>query len=148
MVNLVEILGKCNLKTSKEVQNNWLPFYSGELACGLFGISEDYVDSYLSLDEKFMKNKEATFFVRASGDSMSPEIKQDDILVVDRSLAPADLSIAALFFNGDPLCKQLSMTHSQIRLKSFNSKYKEIIVKEDDELEIFGVVIGLVRDFI
>ncbi len=134
--------------TRSEIKKNWLPLYSGELACGLFGISDDYVDSYLSLDEKFMSNKESTFFVRASGDSMLPDIKNDDILVVDRSLPVLDQSILAVFFNGNPLCKQIHIKSNKKILHSFNSKYIDIIVTEDDELEVFGVIIGLVRDFV
>ena len=52
----MEIINKLNLTDNSEMKNHWLPLYSGELACGLFGISDDFVESYLSLDEKFMKN--------------------------------------------------------------------------------------------
>ena len=31
--------------------------YSATVACGLFGISDDFVESYLSLDEKFVKDQ-------------------------------------------------------------------------------------------
>jgi len=144
----MEILNKCSPRELLDVKKNWLPLYSGELACGLFGISDDYVDSYLSLDEKFMSNKEATFFVRASGDSMEPSIKENDILIVDRSLTVVDKSIVAIFFNTNPICKQLHIKSKDRILHSFNDKYKDILITEDDEVEIFGVVIGLVRDFV
>ena len=65
-----------------------VPLFSGELSCGLFGITEDFVDSYLSLDEKFLRSRESTFFVRSSGDSMMPEIKDQDILM---TLSPTPL---------------------------------------------------------
>jgi DNA polymerase V len=143
----MEIIGKINPNDNEQVRKNWLPLYSAKLACGLFGISEDYVDSYLSLDEKFMQNKESTFFVRSGGDSMLPEIKAQDILVVDRSVQAKTGSIIAVFFNGNPLCKQLVFEGDKKILRSFNKNYEDIIVTECDEVQVFGVVIGLARDF-
>ncbi len=132
---------------SSEIKQYWLPLYQGELACGLFGISEDFVENYLSLDEKFLRNREATFLVRAGGDSMSPEIKDNDILIVDRSLTAKHQSIIAVFYNGVAMCKQLYLEGENKYLRSFNSKYKNILIGEEDELLVFGVVIGLARDF-
>ncbi len=127
--------------------NTTLPLFAGELACGLFGISEDFIESQLSLDEKFMKNKESTFFVRSSGDSMLPKIESDDILIVDRSQTPINGSIVAVFFNGNPICKQLVIDGESRYLHSFNDRFKDILITVDDDLQIFGVVIGLTRDF-
>jgi DNA polymerase V len=124
---------------------NAYPFL-GEVACGLFGISDDFVESYLSLDEKFMKNKESTFFVRASGNSMSPDIKNNDILVVDRSIKVFSGAIIAFYLNGLPMCKEIINSENNTYLKSMNPKHKTIIVSSDDELSVFGVVIGIVRD--
>ena len=143
----MEIIRKMNTNDNREVQKYWLPLYSGELACGLFGIADDFVESYLSLDEKFMKNKESTFFVRSSGDSMEPDIKAQDILIVDRSVTAIDGSVVAVFYNGNPICKKLVITPTKKILRSTNSKYVDIEITEDDELQVFGVVIGLARDF-
>lgn len=124
---------------------NVYPFF-GDVSCGLFGISDDFVESYLSLDEKFIKNKEATFFVRASGDSMSPEIKNNDILVVDRSRTIFSGALIAFYLNGTPMCKQLIQLENKTYLKSVNPKYKTINVGHEDELNVFGVIVGIVRD--
>lgn len=130
-----------------ELKKQYLPFYSGGIACGLFGISEDYIESYLSLDEKFSKNKESTFYVRASGDSMLPEIKNGDILIVDRSFKVLNKSIVAVFYNGTPMCKQIIFEANKKILHPLNGQYKDIFITEDDDLTLFGVVIGLARDF-
>lgn len=124
----------------------YIPLYSGELVCGLFGISEDFIENYLSLDEKFGKNRESTFYIRASGDSMAPEIKEGDILIVDRSLKVSNRSIVAVFYNGSPMCKQMIILDNQKILRPYNKKYKDIMVSEEDELFLFGVVTGLARD--
>lgn len=143
----MKLLGQVIPPDDQDLRNHWLPLYSGELACGLFGISEDFVEKYLSLDEKFTQNKASTFYVRASGDSMLPRIEDKDILVVDRSITPLSGSIIAVFFNGSPICKQFFVYNGKKYLRSFNTKYQDIEITEEDELEVFGVVIGLARDF-
>lgn len=57
---------------------------------GLFGISQDHIEDYQSLDKRFIKSRVSTFFFQASGDAMSPYIENEDILIVDRSLAPVN----------------------------------------------------------
>lgn len=127
--------------------NMQLPLYSSKVSCGLFGIADDFSDNSLSLDEKYLVNKEATFLVRAGGDSMVPEIKQDDILIVDRSVELVSGKIATFHFNGNAVCKIFIIKDNEIILRSFNPKYKDIIITEADSLELFGVVIGIARDY-
>lgn len=146
----MEILGSLNdqfADQTKEIKKHWIPMYSANVACGLFGISDDFVDSYLSLDEKFVRNQNATFFVRASGDSMWPKIENQDILIVDTSLSITNGSIGTFFYNGNPICKQWIKTENGFVLRSLNRKYPDIEVSETDQLELFGVVIGLAREF-
>jgi DNA polymerase V len=123
------------------------PYYSSIVSCGLFGIADDFTENYLSLDEKYLTNKESTFFVRAGGDSMLPEIKPNDILIVDRSIKLTHGCIATFYLNGSAICKQYLKIPSGILLHSLNPDHKDIHIKDDDELQLFGVVIGLARDF-
>lgn len=143
----MEILRTFTTDDSREIKKHWIPMYSATVACGLFGISDDFVESYLSLDEKFVRDQNATFFVRASGDSMCPKIESEDILIVDTSLALKNGSIGTFFYNGNPVCKQWFKTENGFVLKSINSKYQDLIIKESDQIELFGVVIGLAREF-
>ena len=51
--------------------------------------AENYVEEKLNLNSYLIKNKESSFFVRVSGDSMiNVGIFDNDILIVDRSLDP------------------------------------------------------------
>jgi len=93
-----------------------------------------------------MKNKESTFFVRASGNSMAPDIKNNDILVVDKSRSVFSGAIIAFYLNGTPMCKEILELESRTYLKSVNPKFETIIVSPEDELTVFGVVVGIVRD--
>lgn len=143
----MEILRSVIAADNKELKKHWIPLYSAQVACGLFGITDDFIDSYLSLDEKFIKNKNSTFFVKASGDSMGPKIESGDILIVDTSLTLSHKSIGTFFYNGNPICKQWIITDNGPILRSFNQKYTEIKIQEEDQIELFGVVIGLAREF-
>lgn len=121
------------------------PFFLNEISCGLFGIADDFVENYLSLDELFLKNRSSTFFVRAGGDSMLPEIKPKDILIVDRSIEASNNSIVAIYLNGTPMCKQLILTGNRRILHSINTNYPNIEISNEDELVLFGVIVGIVR---
>jgi len=143
----MEILRSVIAEDNKELKKHWIPMYSAQVACGLFGITDDFIDSYLSLDEKFIRNKNSTFFVKASGDSMRPKIESGDILIVDTSLNLKHQSIGTFFYNGNPVCKQWIVTEDGPLLRSFNKNYQEVKIQEDDQIELFGVVIGLAREF-
>lgn len=129
------------VKTSSEI-----PFFNTVTSCGLFGIAEDFTDNYLSLDRKYLHNKESTFFIRASGHSMEPKIFPGDILIVDKSIPLQSGKIAAFYFNGNAICKQYIKTENKVFLKSFNHEHKDIEINEGDDLQLFGVIIGLARD--
>ena len=59
------------------------------MTTGFASPADDYLEGRLSLDALLIQNKDATFFVRAEGDSMvGAGIFNGDLLVVDRSLTP------------------------------------------------------------
>ena len=124
---------------------NHPPLFTTDVSCGLFGIADDFVDEYLSLDEKFVKNKESCFFVRAQGDSMAPYILPRDILIVDRSVELFDKAVATFFFNSNATCKQYIKQNGIYYLRSFNKSHADIPITEDDQLDLFGVVTGIAR---
>ncbi len=132
---------------NSDIYMHYLPLYGGVVSCGLFGISDDFVEDHLSLDQKFIKNKEASFFVKADGDSMSPYIISGDILIVDRSLNLFHGAVATFFYNNQAICKQYIKAEGKVILRSFNKKHKDIMITEEDQLELFGIVVGLARNF-
>ncbi len=115
--------------------------------CGLFEISEDHIEKYQSLDARFIRNRSATFFFRAQGDSMEPLILENDILIVDRSITSFHKRIVILSHDGEMYCKRLLPSGEQVILHSLNPKYKDIVLRpQETPLDIFGVVIAIARD--
>ncbi|MGK0367491.1 MAG: DNA polymerase V [Thermoproteota archaeon] len=132
---------------NNNLEKHYVPLYGNQIACGLFGVSDDFVEERLSLDEKFSTDKASVFFVRASGDSMEPLIFTGDILIVDTAIHLFKGAVGAFFYNGNPICKRWIIENGKKILRSDNPSQQDIIISEDDECELFGVVVGMARGF-
>ncbi|HMR16949.1 MAG TPA: S24 family peptidase, partial [Mariniflexile sp.] len=77
-------------------------FFDTGISAGFPSPAEDFKEQRLSLDKELIKNKEATFFARVSGQSMiGAGLDDSDLLVIDRSLEPANNKIAVCFLDGE-----------------------------------------------
>ncbi len=73
------------------------------------------------MDEHLIEHKEATFFVRVQGHSMTGfGIHDGDLLVVDRALDLADRSVVIAVVDGGFTVKQLCRIPNGILLRSGN----------------------------
>lgn len=134
-----------DVKYSSDTANdNVLTLFYGPVQCGFTGFpspATEYIEKSLNLHSFVVKKPAATFFMRATGDSMIDlGIYSNDILVVDRSLTPKNGSIIVANLNGEFTLKQLSYVNGRPTLLPANKKYKPIIINEVDEFEIFGVL--------
>ena len=104
--------------------------------------AENYVEEKLNLNSYLIKNKESSFFVRVSGDSMiNVGIFDNDILIVDRSLDPKRQSIVIVSIDGELVIKKLMKDQSKnYYLKSENSNYPNIKLNSNRDTIIWGVV--------
>ena len=104
--------------------------------------AENYVEEKLNLNSYLIKNKESSFFVRVSGDSMiNVGIFDNDILIVDSSLDPKRQSIVIVSIDGELVIKKLMKDQSKnYYLKSENSNYPNIKLNSNRDTVIWGVV--------
>ena len=95
----------------------------------------------LNLNKYLIKNKESSFFVRVSGDSMmNVGIFDNDILIVDRSLIPIRQSIILASIHGELVIKRLMKDQSEnYYLKSENDNYPNIKLNSNTDTIIWGV---------
>ena len=78
------------------------------VSAGFPSPADNYVEEGLNINKYIVKNKESTFFVRVSGDSMiNVGIFDHDILVVDRSLIPTKQAIVVASIDGELVVKKL-----------------------------------------
>ena len=124
------------------------PLMESPVSCGFPSPAEQYIESPLDLNDLLVKRPAATFFVRASGDSMlGAGIRPGDILVVDRSLPPVDGLIVIACVDNEFTVKYLRRDDTGYRLEPANRKYKAISFSEESELRIFGVVTACIHRF-
>ena len=69
--------------------------------------AENYIEERLDLNKHLIKNSESTFFIRVSGNSMiNAGIRNNDILVVDKGIFPANNAIVVASLDGELLIKK------------------------------------------
>ena len=110
--------------------------------------AENYVEEKLNLNSYLIKNKESSFFVRVSGDSMiNVGIYNNDIMVVDKSLTPKNQSIVVASLNGELVVKKfLKDKQGKCYLKSENENYPKIILDSKVETTIWGVATYVIHN--
>lgn len=123
-----------------------LPIFLGRLPAGFPSPADDHIEGRLDLNRHLIKHPAATFFMRVSGDSMiGAGIHSDDILVVDRSLEPADKDIVIALIDGERTVKRLSKKNGVLRLLPENPNYQPIEITADQSVEIWGVVTNVIH---
>ena len=113
--------------------------------------ADDYLNDSLDFNRDMIKNPEATFYGRVSGDSMiDAGICDGDIAVIDRSLQPMDGNVIVAFVNGEFTIKYLDLKHKEegyIELKPANSNYSPIRIDVEDNFRVWGVVVWTIKQW-
>jgi DNA polymerase V len=116
------------------------------VSAGFPSPADDFKELRISIDQEVVRNEEATFYARVSGESMQGAGLDDgDLLVIDRSLEPQDDKIAVCFIDGSFTVKRLKVDVDCVYLMPENKNYKPIKVSEGDELLIWGIVTYVVK---
>lgn len=123
-----------------------VPLFNHTIRAGFPSPADDYVADTLDLNEHLMPRKEATFLVTVSGDSMiGVGIHNGDILVVDRSLTAANGKVVIAVLDGQFTVKTLEKKRGKIRLLPANPDFEPIEMKDEQELQIWGVVTNVIH---
>ena len=111
------------------------------ISAGFPSPADDFKENRISLDRELVKNKEATFYARVSGDSMiGAGLDDGDLLIIDRSKNPENGKIAICLVDGEFTVKRIKKEKNKLYLMPENKEYKPIELKEENELIIWGVV--------
>lgn len=123
-----------------------LPLYLAKIPAGFPSPADDFIDRTLDLNEHLVKHPAATFFVKVQGSSMTGAgIHSGDILVVDRSLEPADRRIVVAAVGGELTVKRLRKAKGKVFLASENPDYQAIEVTPEMNIEVWGVVVHVIH---
>lgn len=118
----------------------------GTVEAGFPSPAEEELADTLSLDELLIRNREAAFLLKVSGDSMAEAgILPGDMVIVDKGKTPKSGDIVIAEVDGEWTMKYLRKRGDSITLIPASSKYKPI--KPKNELKIAGVVTAVVRKY-
>lgn len=118
----------------------------GTVEAGFPSPAEEELTDTISLDELLIQNREATFLLKVSGDSMSGAgILPGDMVIADKSRAAKSGDIVIAEVDGAWTMKYLKKRGESIALIPANPDYKPI--KPQKELKIAGVVTAVVRQY-
>ena len=110
--------------------------------------AEDLGAKRIDLTQMLVTHAQATYFLRASGHSMvEAGIFDNDILVVDRAIKPRNNHIVVAIVDGDFTVKQLYQRQGRIKLKAANPTFPDIVPKEGQTIEVWGVVTSSIKQF-
>ncbi len=106
---------------------------------------EELVDT-LTLDDWLIHNREATFMLKVSGDSMiEAGIRPGDMLLVERGRTPRSGDIIVAEVDKHWTLKYYERHGGRVVLMPANKKYKPILPQE--ELNIAAVVTAVIRKY-
>lgn len=127
-------------------------------SCGYTGFpspAQDYTRAWTTLDQYLNINENTTWFFRADGDSMQGVgIEHDDVLVVDSVAMPRLGDVCIVVHEGEHLAKILGEREVDDKdAGETKKKRKHLLLSahpayppvEVDHLQVFGLVIGVVR---
>ena len=134
----------------KKILNFFIPKKENEIgqwlaeegiSAGFPSPADDFKEIRISLDKELVKNRDATFYARVSGESMvGAGLDDGDLLVIDRSKNPDSGKIAICLVDGEFTVKRIKKENNKLYLMPENKKYKPIELKEENELIIWGIV--------
>ena len=123
-----------------------LPFYSCAVQAGFPSPADDHMEGKLDLNKHLVKHPAATFFVRATGNSMiKAGIHSGDILVVDRSLEAKNGKIVIAAIDGQLTVKRLLIKQGQTFLMPENDDFEPIKLDLENDTVIWGVVTNVLH---
>ena len=118
----------------------------GTVQAGFPSPAEDYAVSSLNLSDLLIEHPQATFFMKVSGPSMRDKGFDDgDYVVVDKAIRPRHGHIVVAIVDGDYTLKELFKQGSVVKLCAGNESYPDIVLKDEQTLEIWGVVKGCIK---
>ena len=123
-----------------------LPFLATRVPAGFPSPADDYLEKTLNLQEHLVQHPQATFLMRVEGHSMiRAGIHDGDLLVIDRALEPAHGRIVVAVVDGDFMVKRLIYEDGRCLLRSENARFKDVIVGEDSDNTVWGVVTNVIH---
>ena len=137
-------------KDKTDIRTASIPVFS-YVSAGSGVYADENIEQYIAIPAS-LKRHDDYFGLRVRGDSMMPDIKDGDIVVVKKQPTAEDGETVIALVNGDEgYCKKFVPFENGISLVSNNPEYKPMIFSSEQidsvPVQILGVVKQLVREF-
>ena len=120
----------------------------GTVHAGFPSPADDHSARRLDLIERLITHPQATYLMRVRGLSMvDAGIFDGDVVVIDRAIKPRSGHIVVAVVDGEFTVKQLLMRAGRVRLKAANPTFADIVPKDGQTIEVWGVVKAALKEF-
>lgn len=121
----------------------------GSIPAGFPSPAEDHGARRIDLIERLISSHpQATYVMRVRGLSMEQAgIADGDVIVIDRAITPRSGHIVVAVVDGEFTVKFLQLRAGRLKLKSANPTFADIVPKEGQTVEVWGVVKACLKEF-
>ena len=125
-----------------------LPLVGDRVQAGFPSPADDFNTKRIDLTEQLIQHPQATFMLRVRGDSMRDAgIFDGDVLVVDKAIRERHGHIIVALVDSEFTVKKLHKLNGVMRLVAANPTYPDIVPREGQTIEIWGVVTFAIKQF-
>ena len=109
--------------------------------------ANDYVENPINMNELLIKRASSTFLMRFKGNEMILSgIKDNAILIIDRSLKPVNRNIIVASINGEFLCRRIIFGSKKLLITDcLNNKILDI--DKIINFDLLGVVTSSINNY-
>ena len=124
-----------------------VPYY-GKIHAGEPSLLPEHREGYITMDRRFIPTEEV-FFLKVKGDSMiGRSISDGDYVMVNPSAKPKENDIVAARIGDEATVKTLTHSNGKVVLEPANPSERQIVLNENDDYSILGVLCGVFRPFV
>ena len=115
---------------------------------GFASPAEDHATKRIDVLEHIVRHPQATFQFKVRGESMRDAgIFDGDMLIVDKAVRPKSGHVVLAVLDNEFTVKTYWERAGRVKLKAANPTFPDIVPKDGQILEVFGVVVACFKIF-
>lgn len=142
------LLGRDNTEQTKKTGIVKIPVY-GTIPAGIPTemIDESYIEDYEEINEEMLKGGHAYFGLKVKGDSMYPEFRNDDTLILKKQDDCENGDYCAVSINHTESTFKKVIKHSNgITLQPINPTYEPIFFSNQEVIDLPITILGVIKE--